>query len=321
MDLTDGLPLLEKTSKGCQIWRENQVQHHTYWAGNSSARLDRFYISSDLIQRISYLRARPSPHGDHMGVYILIGQGQKARKKEPVLQYPLQGALKAEHHAILDQAIPQYMGQNLHWDHSIHKITRKMFKLQRKRAKESKQQKLKLTELAGQACNYQELLQTLISNKSRANYGDYIGRKQRDPRYIYRKNSLKARRNNIPVLVQKYSTTDFPKDAPNQMAQEWRTLLSRVHSTTSKQEKKDYLEQNIDWEQIPKVNAMDNLSLMAEIRIDEVQQAIRSLHRGKAAGSDGLPNDFYKDFQKAVETPMTKLFNSPSADLKEVLTG
>ena len=309
LDLTDTLPLLERTDKGSQVWKENQIRQHSYWAGTSSARLDRIYISTDLIQRIDYLRARPSPHSDHLGVYMLIGQEHKFMKKEPILKYPLQGVLKREHQARLEQAIPHYMEQNLHWDQRISKITKKMFKLQRERNKESKQQKLKWTKITGQASNYQELLQTIINNKSRTNYGDYIGRKQRDPRYIYQKNSLKAKRNNIPGLVQKYSINDFPMDPPNQMAQEWLTLLGKGHSTTTKQEKREYLEQKINWEHIPKVEATDNSRLMAEIQIEEVQQAIRSLHRGKAAGSDGLPNDFYKDFKLAVETPMTKLFN------------
>ena len=55
LDLTDALPLVETTSKGSGEWNANQVRQHSYWAGTNSARLDRFYISSDLIQ-ISYVR-------------------------------------------------------------------------------------------------------------------------------------------------------------------------------------------------------------------------------------------------------------------------
>ena len=93
------------------------------------------------------------------------------------------------------------------------------------------------------------------------------------------------------------------------MAREWSTLLSKVHSTTTKQEKRTYLDKQINWKQIPTVNADDNARLMEEIQIEEVQQAIRSLHRGKAAGSDGLTNDFYKDFSNCVGEPLKKLFN------------
>ena len=82
------------------------------------------------------------------------------------------------------------------------------------------------------------MVQTLTKSKARVNYGEYIGRKQNDPRYIYQKNSLKVKRNIIPLLDQKYSTSYFPTDVPNQMAHEWSTLLSKVHSTTTKQNKK-----------------------------------------------------------------------------------
>ena len=294
MNLTDALPLVENTSKGSQAWRESQVRQHTYWAGTNSARLDRIYVSTDLTPRISYLRARPSPHGDHLGVYILIGQRKFKDKKVPILKYPLQGPLKEDHQAILEQSIPDLMNQKLLWDRRIAKITKKMFQLQRKRNKESRQRKLEVTTLTGQekASSYQEILQNLIKGKSRANFGEYIGRKQMDPRYIYQKNSLKTKRTHIPIIAQNYSTTNFPMDSPNQMAQEWRTLLSKAHSITTKQEKIRYLEQTTIWEQIPKVNATDNARLMEAIRIEEVHQAIRSLHRGKAAGSDSLPNDF-----------------------------
>ena len=119
MDLTDALPLLEKSSKGSQAWRESQVRQHTYWSGTGSARLDRVYISSDLTQRISYLRARPSPHGDHLGVYILLRPRHSTGRKEMVLKYPLQGVLKENHQARLDQAVSEYMNQHLQWDQKI----------------------------------------------------------------------------------------------------------------------------------------------------------------------------------------------------------
>ena len=128
LDLTDALPLVEPTSKGSRAWKENQVRQHSYWVNTSSARLDRFYISSDLIQKVSYVRAKPSPHGDHLGVYLLLRQYQKTGKKEATLQYPLQGVLKEEHQRILEKVIPQYMAQNLHWDWRISKISKKMYK-------------------------------------------------------------------------------------------------------------------------------------------------------------------------------------------------
>lgn len=49
--------------------------------------------------------------------------------------------------------------------------------------------------------------------------------------------------------------------------------------------------------------------LTNEVSIEEVQQAIRKLHRGKACGPDRIPNDFYLDHADEMEPVLALLFN------------
>ena len=58
-----------------------------------------------------------------------------------------------------------------------------------------------------------------------------------------------------------------------------------------------------------KMTLIENSSLLQPICLDDVVAAIAGLHRHKAAGPDGLNNDFYKDNQAILAPAMVILGN------------
>lgn len=59
-----------------------------------------------------------------------------------------------------------------------------------------------------------------------------------------------------------------------------------------------------------RVTAANNSALTAEMDVEDVLEAIAALNREKAAGPDGLNNDFYKDVQDVMAPMLVKVGNA-----------
>ncbi|KAG1698206.1 hypothetical protein DVH05_015196 [Phytophthora capsici] len=90
---------------------------------------------------------------------------------------------------------------------------------------------------------------------------------------------------------------------------EWGPILGEVHNTVAPAE----LEARLDaFVRIPvdrNISDQQNMLLMKEITKDEVIVAIDALNRHKAAGGDGLNNDFFKDMQALLVLAMVAIGN------------
>lgn len=61
---------------------------------------------------------------------------------------------------------------------------------------------------------------------------------------------------------------------------------------------------------IPQVTERDNYILEAEILLEEIHLALKSMNTKKCPGSDGLPVEFYLKFWPVLASTITKLFNT-----------
>lgn len=68
---------------------------------------------------------------------------------------------------------------------------------------------------------------------------------------------------------------------------------------------------------LPKLTTVDNDYLESDITIDEIAQAIRALHSGKASGPNGLPIELFKITPEAVALHLLAMFNT-SKELGEL---
>jgi len=86
---------------------------------------------------------------------------------------------------------------------------------------------------------------------------------------------------------------------------EWLPILGEVHSSIADTE----LEREFDAFVTIQLKAEHNTALLHEITPQEVIRAVASLNRHKAAGPDGLNNDFYKDAQAVLVPAMVAISN------------
>ena len=92
--------------------------------------------------------------------------------------------------------------------------------------------------------------------------------------------------------------------AADRFASEWKPILGAVHNSASPQLLDVQFDAFIKVPDTRQLSAIDSGMLMREICLNEVIDAIGALNRHKAAGADGLNNDFFKDTQ-AVLAPAT----------------
>jgi hypothetical protein len=95
----------------------------------------------------------------------------------------------------------------------------------------------------------------------------------------------------------------------NCFASEWRTIFGAIHNALAG----DELEREFDdFVSIPperRLSDAQNADLIQPITSEEVIQAIAALSRHKAAGGDGLNNDFFKDHQALLVNAMVAIGN------------
>ena len=95
----------------------------------------------------------------------------------------------------------------------------------------------------------------------------------------------------------------------DRFASEWTPILGVVHHSTPFEHMATELDTFVQVPADKRISAADNQGLMRAISTDEVIQAISALNRHKAAGADGLNNEFFKDAQAVLVPAMVALGN------------
>ena len=95
----------------------------------------------------------------------------------------------------------------------------------------------------------------------------------------------------------------------DRFASEWQPILGAVHNSAPPQLLDAQFDDFVTIPESRHLSATDNGLLMREININEVIEAIDALNRHKAAGTDGLNNDFFKDTQSVLASAMVAIGN------------
>jgi hypothetical protein len=90
---------------------------------------------------------------------------------------------------------------------------------------------------------------------------------------------------------------------------EWKSILGVIHSAVEIADLEEEFDRFVSIPTSRRVTQQQNTALMQEITEDEVIQAVTALKRHKAAGPDGLNNDFYKDTQAVMLPALTAIGN------------
>jgi hypothetical protein len=90
---------------------------------------------------------------------------------------------------------------------------------------------------------------------------------------------------------------------------EWLPILGEVHSSIADTELERELDAFVTIPEDRQLKAEHNTAMLHEITPQEVIRAVASLNRHKAAGPDGLNNDFYKDGQAVLVPAMVAISN------------
>jgi hypothetical protein len=102
----------------------------------------------------------------------------------------------------------------------------------------------------------------------------------------------------------------FPREMSiaNRFVSEWKTVLGKVHNEYSGDELEREFDKFVHIPRSRRVSAEQNDDLMKPITEEEVIEAIAALN-SKAAGADGLNNDFFKDAQSLLVPAMVAIGN------------
>lgn len=96
---------------------------------------------------------------------------------------------------------------------------------------------------------------------------------------------------------------------PDRFAVTWASILGHSRREVASSDLLMEVRRFMDIPANRKVTDSQNKDLLAEIVQEDAEWAIKSIDRRKAAGQDGIGNDFYKDFSSVLVGPLTRMFN------------
>ena len=97
--------------------------------------------------------------------------------------------------------------------------------------------------------------------------------------------------------------------ATDRFASEWQPIMGAVHNSAPPQLLDAQFDAFVTIPESRHLSAADNNLLIHEICLNEVINAIDALNRHKAAGTDLIHNDFYKNTQSVLASAMVAIGN------------
>lgn len=117
-------------------------------------------------------------------------------------------------------------------------------------------------------------------------------------RWLYKQTAVWERDHTVSQINPSAGIEFDDKDSiPDRFAKVWRTIIDNRHNTLTAAQMKTAVEQFATIPLGRQVREEYNHSLMAPITEEGGQIAVAALHRHKAAGEDGMNNDFYIDLE------------------------
>ena len=141
-------------------------------------------------------------------------------------------------------------------------------------------------------------------------FGLYLLSAHTDARHFFKRVSNWSRDQTITKLTPSSGRTySAGTSRANVMAGEWHHIIGRNHATVSEDQRERLFDKLLQVPASKRATKSWNDLIMAPIQPDDVETAIKSLQRHKAAGLDGLPNDFYKDCELELVPTLISLYN------------
>lgn len=277
-------------------------QDCTYWQQNNGARLDRFYLSSQLLSRIQHVHTfQAHCPSDHKSVVLTMRrQDDKHTRNRPPPRrslYPFKGRSRDGAMALFAKWLNDFPPRNQTWDELSD-----IWKEQLSRITNSRTNFNVTRSMTGE-CKRQDDQQIWI--------GEWTTWTSRDIRTFFKR--VSTRNQNLDTEEIQLRPGDEATGNSTQadiMANSWAGIMSRPHGTTDPIIRTAIWEELVGDVQLPQITTTANAQLTAPITPTELQQAIDHLGRGKAAGIDGIGNDFLKDWSTTLQPILLNQYNA-----------
>jgi ribonuclease HI len=306
-NLTDTLATLH--IENIMNWEQYRGNFHTYGTSQHSSRLDRLYVSPELLPNIYLQRAiHPAVLSDHKG-YALHWQpqtGKRARTKQ-YIGLDKQGEtfrrIQVQLFHLIDEAE----------DQSFDMITRKMWSIvEHERRDERTRQKRSRRRRQRRTAKFEGVLPRVI--KAREKYAKQRSHARREERIVrdsahssdfFARVAASRERGGITEITSSGGTpipSSRKESVADCLATGWQHIMNPKSTPT---------DSNFDFP-IPEgalISAQENAELMRPITREELQRSVDRSSRRKASGVDRINNDFLRDHDKCLEGWLLKHFN------------
>ena len=298
------------------------IDFFTYWGKDAASRIDRFYVPqswSSMVQGVSVYEPRVS--SDHQRVqlhYKDTGLPSQSRRQRRMVTYPIRCAQPSRViKELLDALIDERLGHQATcatWDATARGC---VTLIQRLRRRTNQRGKAVLRRIKAQSRAHlltrQERL-AVTSEEAREDHlvrmGDRLNRSIEQIRWNFKRVSVFERDQTV-TSIRNINGAAFTRGmtTTDRFASEWQPILGSVHNSAPPQLLDAQFDDFVTIPESRHLSATDNGLLMREININEVIEAIDALNRHKAAGTDGLNNDFFKDTQSVLASAMVAIGN------------
>jgi exonuclease III len=300
----------------------DSTQYFTYWGPDSASRIDRFYVPQQWTKEVHWVEVlEPAAASDHQCVRLHLHRMSNNGKRHRAPRggtYPIR---TAQPDRVVNEIIEDLadIGVGFRvtaktWDQTAAECTTC---IRRKAKEDTTRRKKAVHRLNAQnrahLLTRRELLRVSEADSREEHLvriGQRLERTTRQLRWQFKRVSNWESDQTITGL-DCINGEPFQREMSiaDKFKSEWKPILGKVHSAVPG----DKLESEFDsFVQVPasrRVTQKQNTELMETITTAEVIKAISDLNRHKAAGPDGLNNDFFKDIEALLVPAMVAIGN------------
>ncbi|KAE9036079.1 hypothetical protein PR001_g9006 [Phytophthora rubi] len=298
------------------------IDFYTYWGPNAASRLDRFYVPQTWTGVVQWISVEePAAPSDHQRVRLHLRNAEKPQsrqRRQRYVSYPIKTAQPGRVHTeLLEELIEAEVGKEVSaatWDQTTRTCVECIKKVKKR---ETQRRNAVIRKLHAQnrahLLTRKELMAATVEDSREEHLvrmGQRLERTVEQLRWQFKRISNWERDQRITTIRQ-VNGAAFRREmtVADKFASEWKPILGKTHNTTPSDEHGTEFDQFVQIPANRRISEADNEKLMAEITQEEVIKAIAALNRHKAAGADGLNNDFFKDAQAVLVPAMLAIGN------------
>lgn len=234
---------------------------------------------------------------------------------QPVTQVPFFGSSHFGIHDKIEGALRNILDSrnsaDIKWDQLSAKIGVTLFSISRKSARRRRRRVRQLrSSLRSNARTRKHLVTAIaeaIHKSHRVRQGRRLHRKEEDLRWLYKNTSVREKDQTVSQIIVPNGSEVHPGTTiPDNFAIVWRRILGVEHREVLLSDLERKVAELFTISNTRQVSAEQNKILLAQIVESEILAAIKRLDRCKAAGSDGLNNDYFERVCRNTESNVDK---------------